>query len=120
MGGENLRKLAAGDLLGPHAIAFGDYFDPRVLFEDGLGRGGTRRVDRRARNTRDDDNIALSAELVDEPLRGLTPGGVLVDSGVVSAGFGDDRVIGKNEDALVASALHHLVQGSGRDRIDDD
>src|SRR6202023_225478 len=79
-----------------------------------------RGVDRRARNARDDDNIALSAELVDEPLRGLTAGGGLIDGGVVSAGFGDDRVIGKNEDALVAGALNHLVQGSGRDRIDDD
>ena len=91
-----------------------------MLGEDRLGRRGALRVDRGSRNAGQDHDVALAAELVDQPLSGDPAGLVLIDVRVVGARLGDLGVIGENDNALVAGVLHHLVQRGRRDRIDHD
>src|SRR4051794_15786603 len=120
VGGDDLRELGAGNRLAPHADALGDDLDAGVLGEHLLGGGRARGVDRGPRDAGDDHDVALAAELVDQPLPGLPPGLVLVDGRVVGAGLGDDRVVGEDQRALGAGGLDHLVERRGRDRVDDD
>ena len=68
----------------------------------------------------DDDDIALAAELLDQPFGGLASGLFLIDVDIVGARLGDLGVIGEDLDALVAGVLDDLVQGGRRNREDHD
>ena len=65
-------------------------------------------------------DVALAAQLVDQPLRRDPAGLLLIDMRVVGARLGDLGVISENDHALVAGVLHHLIERRRRDRINHD
>ena len=78
-GRQDLRELGAGDRLAPHADRLGDDLDVGMLGEDFLRGLGAQRVDRGAGHAGDDDDVALAAELLDQPFGGDAAGFFLVD-----------------------------------------
>ena len=68
---QDLGHLGSGHRLAPHADRFGDDLDAGMLGEDFFRRLGAQRVHRSAGHAGDDDDVALAAELVDQPFGGL-------------------------------------------------